>query len=192
VVPRRPFSTRLLAVTIGSWGGACLLVLVMRIITPGLPQGSMPASIAVCFVPAERCASRVVAAIDGAQTEIRVQAYGFTSTPICDALLQAKQRGVDGALLLDKSNLWQIETCAPAMARASTPIWIDRVSGIAHNKVIVIDRRLVIGGSMNYSRSGDTRNVENVTFTRSPRLAGLFLANWSARQARSSAYTSRD
>jgi phosphatidylserine/phosphatidylglycerophosphate/cardiolipin synthase-like enzyme len=61
---------------------------------------------------------------------------------------------------------------ATLVAHAEIPVWIDRPSGIAHNKVIVIDRRLVVGGSMNYTRSAASRNVENVTFTESPKVAG--------------------
>jgi phosphatidylserine/phosphatidylglycerophosphate/cardiolipin synthase-like enzyme len=49
----------------------------------------------VCFVPAERCDLRIVTAIDAAQPEIRVQAYGFSARPIIDALVRARRRGVD-------------------------------------------------------------------------------------------------
>jgi phospholipase D len=185
----RPVSCRAVAILVGVWVIPCLFALA-GMSMPAFAHDAVQASIAVCFVPEEACASRIVAAIDGAQTEIRVQAYGFTSPPILDALVRARGRGVDVAILLDKSNQRRTSSGAALAAHAEIPIWIDHPSGIAHNKVIVIDRRLVVGGSMNYTTSAVSRNAENVTFTESPEVAGWFLANWSARRAVSSTYVS--
>jgi phospholipase D len=184
-----PISYRSIAAFVGNWAIPCLFVLAGTIM-PALAHDAATASITVCFVPEEACASRIVAAIDGAHTEIRVQAYGFTSPPILDALVRAEGRGVDVAVLLDKSNQRETSSGAMVIAHAEIPVWIDRPSGIAHNKVIVIDRRLVVGGSMNYTKSAASRNVENVTFTESPEVAGWFLENWSARRAVSAMYVS--
>lgn len=155
-----------------------------------------PAEIDTCFVPAERCADRIVAAIESARSEIRVQAYGFTSKPILAALASAGRRGVDVAVILDKSNdrtgaggedgerpARSRYSGATFMANAGVPVWIDYLPAIAHNKVIVVDRHLVVGGSFNYTTSADTRNAENVTFTESRDIAGRFLANWESRRA---------
>jgi len=191
-MPRPRFiSCRSIVATVPRWARPCLFILASAI-TPAAAHDPVSASIAVCFVPEEECASRIVAAIDGAQTEIRVHAYGFTSPPILDALARAARRGVDVAVLLDKSNQRQADSGAAFVAHADIPVWIDRPSGIAHNKVIVIDRRLVVGGSMNYTRSAASRNAENVTFTESPEVAGWFLTNWSARRAVSSSYAPPD
>jgi phosphatidylserine/phosphatidylglycerophosphate/cardiolipin synthase-like enzyme len=65
------------------------------------------------------------------------------------------------------------------------PVWIDYQPAIAHNKVIVIDRHLTIGGSFNYTVSAQKRNAENVTFTDSMDLAARFIANWESRLAKS-------
>src|SRR5438309_6038372 len=68
------------------------------------------------------------------------------------------------------------------MANAGVPVWIDDAPAIAHNKIIVIDRRIVIGGSYNYTASAERRNAENVTFIDSPDMAEWFLANWTSRR----------
>lgn len=142
-----------------------------------------PAAVDVCFVPATSCVDAVVAAIDGARSEIRVEAYGFTSAPILAALVRAHARGVDVAVLLDRSAERGRRTGLTDMEAASIPVWIDRVSGIAHIKAIIIDRRLVVGGSYNYTASAERRNVEDVTLTDSPEIAVRFLRNWQHRRA---------
>lgn len=55
---------------------------------------------------------------------------------------------------------------------------------IAHNKIIVIDECLTIGGSYNYTAAAQKRNAENVTFTESRE----FLANWDSRLKVSKAF----
>jgi phosphatidylserine/phosphatidylglycerophosphate/cardiolipin synthase-like enzyme len=67
--------------------------------------------------------------------------------------------------------------------QAGADIWIDRrTSGIAHAKAIIIDGRLTIGASYNYTDSAEHRNVEDVTFTDSRSIAASFEANWSVRR----------
>jgi len=152
-------------------------------------QAPVPAEIAVCFVPGHPCESAIVAAIVAARHSIRVQAYEFTAEPILRALADARGRGVDVQVILDKRGDEERHG-AHAVGSAFTvaadiPTWIDSTVAIAHNKVIVIDAVLVIGGSYNYTASAQRRNAENVTFIRSAEVARQYLDNWTERKARS-------
>ncbi len=144
---------------------------------------AVPATVSVCFVPGEACGARIAEAIDTARHEVRVQAYGFSAKPILAALTAARLRGVDVAVILDKSDRARLCATDADLLAAGVPVFIDHLPGIAHNKVIVIDRHLVIGGSYNFTRSAETRNAENVTLIDSPDIAARFLSNWAARQA---------
>jgi phospholipase D len=169
------------------------------------PHGPAPALVSACFVPAQSCLEAIVGAIAAARSQIRVQAYGFSSRPILRALATAHDRGVDVAVILDKSDapatadedgeaaadpvfdyppprLHRHRSGAAYMARAGVPVWIDDQPAIAHNKLIVIDGHLVIGGSYNYTYSAEHRNAENVTFIDSAEVARWFLANWATRR----------
>jgi phospholipase D len=148
----------------------------------------VPAQVAVCFVPAESCVSEVVAAIRKARSRIRVQAYGFTSVPILKALIEAKHAGVDVQVILDKSNEQPRYTGATTMQNADIPVWIDTTVAIAHNKTIIIDDHLVVGGSYNYTTSSEQRNAENVTFIESSTIADWYRDNWESRKAVSKIY----
>lgn len=152
-------------------------------LTCGVAHAQVPAHVAVCFTPHQTCAPVIVAAIQSATSEIRVQAYGFTSAPILGALVAARRRGVDVRVILDKSNRQPRYTGATTMLNAGIPVWIDSPSGIAHSKIMVIDQRVVVGGSFNFTSSADSRNVENVTITSSPVLAAQYLADWNRRVA---------
>nr|WP_294512968.1 phospholipase D-like domain-containing protein [uncultured Rhodopila sp.] len=158
-------------------------------------HGPAAALVGVCFVPAQECDTPVVQAIAGARTFIRVQAYGFTSQTILEALADARARGVDVQAILDKSDdkpEREGQTArkrhlsgARFTAEANIPTWIDDSVSIAHNKVIIIDGHLVIGGSYNYTASAERRNAENVTFIDAPVVADFYLVNWESRKTAS-------
>jgi phosphatidylserine/phosphatidylglycerophosphate/cardiolipin synthase-like enzyme len=161
------------------------------------PHGPVDAQVSVCFVPAQACDTAIADAIRDARDSIRVQAYGFTAPMILRELAAARARGVDVQAILDKSDDRRERPGArPRMdgaafaAAAGIPTWIDDTVTIAHNKIIIIDGRVVVGGSYNYTVSAERHNAENVTFIQSPVLAGLYLANWDARKSVSRPYES--
>lgn len=145
------------------------------------------ASVDVCFRPGNTsCAARIVDALAGARRTVLVQAYGFTNPEIIQAIGAAHRRGVDVRVVLDKTNTPKRDgkphyTGATYLANAEVPVRIDEKVAIAHNKVMVIDAELVIGGSYNFTRSAEDRNAENVTFTRSACIAGLYRDNFEKR-----------
>lgn len=155
------------------------------------------ARITTCFVPGEDCTGRIVHEIDKADEEVLVQAYGFTSCPIIEALLRAKQRGLAVGVLLDRSNEQRRYAGAivtllahgiepkidhmPSMYVA--PDGSERARGIAHIKAIILDRRMVITGSMNFTWCGQHCNVENVLFVSVKRTAREHVWNWRQREA---------
>jgi phosphatidylserine/phosphatidylglycerophosphate/cardiolipin synthase-like enzyme len=148
------------------------------------------ATVETCFTPRRRCTAVIVAAIDRAQRDIYVQAYGFTSAPIVGALVLAYRRGVRVAAILDKSNARRSGRVdgARIIGAAGIPVWIDQRKGIAHNKVIVIDGRFVVTGSFNFTEAADRRNAENVVVLESAVVAAQYLANWRSLLATARRY----
>ncbi|MCP2821272.1 phospholipase D-like domain-containing protein, partial [Salmonella enterica subsp. enterica serovar Typhimurium] len=68
---------------------------------------------ALCFTPdGESCQAMLVDAIRHARRSVLVQAYSFTSKPIAEALMQARKRGVDVRVILDKSQVSERYTSA--------------------------------------------------------------------------------
>lgn len=125
---------------------AVALVILFADLGPAFAGQPVSAKISVCFTLAEQCEGRIVDAIDKAKTSIRVQAYVFTSLPIIHALQGAAERGVEVLAILDKVNERKYSG-ATLLEAAGIPVWIDFEPAIAHNKIIVIDEHLVIGGS---------------------------------------------
>ncbi len=155
-----------------------------------VPVCAARADVAVCFEPGGPCENQIVAAIASAKRQIRMQAYSFTARPIAAALIEAKARGVDVQILLDRSNEVQRNSQGRRMVGAGIPVWIDYLPAIAHGKDIIIDDRLVVGGSYNYTGSASRRNAENVLFIADEAVARRFLEHWAERRSLSRPWSS--
>lgn len=138
-----------------------------------------------CFTPPAGCGTVIANLISKAQDSIYVQAYGFTSGEIAKALINAHERGVKIRVLLDKSNIGSKHSKMRNVRKAGIEVSIDKVSGIAHNKVIIIDKQKVITGSFNFTVGADIRNTENVIIVNDREVAKRYLENWYDRKSKS-------
>lgn len=139
----------------------------------------------VCFTPGEDCTRLIVDTIRAARKEILVQAYGFTSKPIAEALVKAHKPGVQIVAVLDRSNdptgssrKKKKYTAAAFLANMGIPTYIDSNHKIAHNKVMVIDNGTVITGSFNFTQAAQKDNAENVLIIKDEKLAKGYKANF--------------
>ena len=140
--------------------------------------------ISLCFTPPTGCAKVISNLISQAKESVYLQAYGITSNEIVGELVAAHNRGIKVRVLLDKSNLSDKYSKMQQMMDSGIDVSIDKVSGIAHNKVIILDERKVITGSFNFTKSADTRNAENVIIVNDKEVASKYLQNWFSRKAK--------
>lgn len=136
----------------------------------------------LCFTPPSGCGKVIADLISKANESIYVQAYGITSTAIVNELISARGRGVKVRVLLDKSNLQDKYSKMRLLREAGIDVSIDKVAGIAHNKVIIIDLQKVVTGSFNFTKSADSRNAENVIIVNDKKIAKRYLQNWLSRK----------
>jgi phospholipase D len=141
--------------------------------------------LSVCFTPPSGCGSLIAQEISKAKKSIFVQAYGFTSKPIIYQLKAAQNRGVKVSVILDGGHLSNNKPIYQELKEAGIEVSSDKMSGIAHNKVMIIDNHKVITGSFNFTKSADTRNAENVVLIDDANIAKQYLVNWQSRKLKS-------
>jgi phosphatidylserine/phosphatidylglycerophosphate/cardiolipin synthase-like enzyme len=145
--------------------------------------------IRVLFSPGGGCTEAIVDAIGKARTSIDVQAYSFTSAPIAEAVVKAHARGVKVRVVLDKSQRTERYTSATYLANHKVPVWIDAGHAIAHNKIILIDRSLIITGSFNFTKSAEQRNAENLLLIENhPELMSQYTSNFEQHLSHAERY----
>lgn len=137
--------------------------------------------IATHFSPKGGCMAAIVAELATARSEILVQAYSFSCPNIANALIAAAARRVKVIVLLDRSNEAETYSELGDLVRHGLEVWIDASHAIAHNKVMVIDRRTIITGSFNFTRQAESENAENLLILRHHQdLAAIYRANFFA------------
>jgi phosphatidylserine/phosphatidylglycerophosphate/cardiolipin synthase-like enzyme len=128
-----------------------------------------PPSIGIHFSPKGGCGDVVVKAIEAARHQILVLAYSFTFDPIVKALMDAHARGLDVELVFDKSNEADLRSDMPRCIEKGMKVLVDAEHAIAHNKVMIIDSKVVITGSFNFTRQAEDANAENLLVIRHDR-----------------------
>ena len=166
------------------------LLLVLLILTPptrGFESSDLvPAigTIEYAFTPGDDAAGLIVRAIDGARSQILVQAFSFTHTGIAEALIRAKSRGLDVQVIADPGQIDLIDhNVIPQLVEAGIPVYTDAEHAAAHNKVMVIDAGakapVLITGSFNFTHAAQFRNAENLlVFRGNHELTRAYLDNW--------------
>ena len=139
----------------------------------------------VFFSPRGGCEEAILAQLDGAKRYIHVAMYAFTSRYLAQALVRAKDRGVEVKVVLDRSFQEEsnyskgdflrrkgipVKLISPAMLRG-----LRVIKGLMHHKFAVVDGSVVITGSYNWTARAERVNYENLLiFVNSPGLAQAY------------------
>ena len=141
-------------------------------------------TIEYAFTPGDDAAGLIVRAIDGARSQILVQAFSFTHAGISGALIRAERRGLDVQVIADREQIDLIDhNVIPQLVEAGIPVFTDAEHAAAHNKVMVIDAGTnapaLITGSFNFTHAAQFRNAENLlVFRGNHELTRAYLDDW--------------
>ncbi len=122
------------------------------------------------FCPEDNCSGHLIMLIDNANTSVHAAVYSFTLDSVSDALIRAKQRGVDVKVVVEKDQLSEYSEYEK-LKKAGVPVRIDSNPASMHNKFAVIDGEIVVTGSFNWSNNADKRNNENMIVINSEGIA---------------------
>ncbi len=124
----------------------------------------------VYFCPEDACSSQIIRQIDRAQGYIYVAMYSFTVDSIADALIRARNRGVDVKVVMEKSQVGRGSEYE-RLKNAGIDVRLDKNPDYMHNKFMIIDGKIITTGSFNWSLRADKKNDENLLIVYSEELA---------------------
>ena len=105
--------------------------------------------------------------------------------------MRAHRRGVAVKLIADKTTPCFHNSGIDPLVNAGVPVWIDHSARITHAKTMVIDDRVTLNGSYNWTR-GAAANSEDLNLVASPAVAAAYAAHWRDRQTRSLPFDRRE
>lgn len=132
-------------------------------------------NIEVYFSPQDNVITdKVLGYVNNAKKYIYMPVFVITHKPLESALLKAKERGVDVKLIVDATNVYATKSSVQALRAAGVQVKVENYAGKLHSKSMIIDDEFILAGSMNFSRSGESRNDENMLIIQNPRLAVFY------------------
>jgi len=127
----------------------------------------------IYFSPKGGCEAQIIWWINRANISIHVLIYSFTLDSISNALINAYNRGVDVKIVFERDQVTKYSEYQKLKA-AGVPVRNDTNPGLMHNKVMIIDGKIVLTGSFNWSVSAERRNNENLIVIRSIYVARVY------------------
>ena len=149
-------------------------------------------------IPQDQYFNITLAEIQNSKSSILLVMYLISALPdqpdsqpnqLLDALIKAKDRGVQVKVILDQNINFESESTDDALynnknqqayeylKKNNVPVFFDTKDTYTHSKVIVIDQETIILGSTNWSKSALTRNNETNVLIRSKEVAEVILTN---------------
>jgi phosphatidylserine/phosphatidylglycerophosphate/cardiolipin synthase-like enzyme len=129
----------------------------------------------VYFSPEDGTIERLVELVGKAQEEILFLAYSFTDDDLAQAIITRAQAGVHIAGVLDESQAkGNIGGEYTHLLESGIEVRLDGNPRGMHHKVLIIDGRIVVTGSYNFSNNAKTRNDENTLILHNSEVAALF------------------
>ncbi|MEM7362054.1 MAG: phospholipase D-like domain-containing protein [Bacteroidota bacterium] len=135
------------------------------------------------FSPKGGCEQAIIDAIDSARKEIHIYIFSFTLESIAKALKRAQERNVKVYIIADKTQAKGQGSQIPKISAWLHDLFIDKQKGVGHHKLVIIDRKFVIFGSFNYSKSAQNVNREAIVRINDEKIAIKFYKEWLRQKA---------
>jgi phosphatidylserine/phosphatidylglycerophosphate/cardiolipin synthase-like enzyme len=117
----------------------------------------------------------IVTALDAARKSIHIAMFSFDDRELGEAVIRAHRRGVEVRVLLDEGQGNGVWGEYPKLVAAGIPVLVEHAPGLMHHKFAVIDRRIVITGSYDWTEAANERNFENVVIIECPGIARAYV-----------------
>ncbi len=149
-------------------------------------------SVQILFAAEDEVISQLIPLIENTQGSIRFMAFSFTHDELGKAVLERAKAGVDVKGIFETRGSETEYSEMSALYCAGVLVRQDGNPGTFHHKVFVIDGKIVVTGSFNFSESADDSNDENVVIIANTDIAAQYLQEFERRWAEAAAPDAAD
>jgi phosphatidylserine/phosphatidylglycerophosphate/cardiolipin synthase-like enzyme len=130
----------------------------------------------IYFSPDDGVLSALVPVLGSAQESIYFLAYSFTSNQLGEIVRQKAEAGITIEGVMDDEQVRSNQgTEYDPFRQADLDVRMDGIDGLMHHKVFIIDKKIAVFGSYNFSQNAEERNDENLMVIYDPGIAQQFL-----------------
>ncbi|XP_006014144.1 mitochondrial cardiolipin hydrolase [Latimeria chalumnae] len=123
----------------------------------------------------ENSLSRLIRRLLSAQQSLELCIFAFSSPPLGRAVLLLHQRGVRVRVITDCNYMALTGSQIGHLRKAGIPVRHDQDTSYMHHKFAVVDKSILITGSLNWTTQAIQGNKENVIVTDEADFVQVFL-----------------
>lgn len=128
----------------------------------------------VIFSPGDHCWQRIAGLLKSARQSVDICVFTITDDRITSAILDAYSRKVAVRVITDNDKAFDRGSDVERLARAGVDVCVDRTPHHMHHKFAIFDRKRLLTGSYNWTRSAASSNEENFIIADDARLRTAF------------------
>lgn len=132
------------------------------------------------FSPGENCRRQLLDLLVSARESIDISVFTISDDRLSDAILVTHKRGVNVRLITDNDKARDQGSDIFYMIEMGIPVRMDASENHMHHKFAVIDKRILVNGSFNWTRSATDYNQENILVTDEPKLVSAYLSEFES------------
>lgn len=119
----------------------------------------------VHFSPGESCRNAIKKFIKSAENTLKICVFTISDNQISNEIIAAKKRGVDVRVITDDDKQRDHGSDISLLRSKGVHVRCDDSPSHMHHKFAVADKKRVLTGSYNWTRSAATSNQENILIT---------------------------
>ena len=119
----------------------------------------------VYFSPGEDCVNHIIDLINEAYNHLDICVFTISDDRISRAIVDAMKNGVDIRIISDNFKIEDSGSDILDLSRVGIPVKLDTTENHMHHKFMIVDKKIVLTGSYNWTRSAALYNQENIIST---------------------------
>jgi phosphatidylserine/phosphatidylglycerophosphate/cardiolipin synthase-like enzyme len=128
----------------------------------------------VYFSPHGGCENQIISWINKANSSLHILIYSFTLDEVREALIQAHNRSVQVEVVFERKNINESGGEYQNLKNAGVTVRTDGNLELMHDKIMIVDGKVVLTGSYNWTSSAENDNNENVILITSDTIATAY------------------
>ncbi len=119
----------------------------------------------VYFSPGEDCVNHIIDLINEAYNQLDICVFTISDDRISRAIVDAMKNRVEIRIISDNFKVEDTGSDILDLSRVGIPVKLDTTENHMHHKFMIVDKKIVLTGSYNWTRSAALYNQENIIST---------------------------
>lgn len=117
------------------------------------------------FSPGDSCRNKIISLMNGSKKSVDICLFTISDNRITGSILDAYKRGIEVTIISDNDKSNDKGSDIARLSDEGVNVILDRSPHHMHHKFAIFDKKILLNGSFNWTRSASDVNQENILVT---------------------------